>query len=126
MGKRIIPRARGKGGPRYRVPSHRYAGKVEYNLDKSISTGLIVDIIHDPGRNAPVAVVEFPNKSRRLHIAPEGLKAGDVINYWSGFNLGSVLPLSEVPDGTKIFGIETFPGSGPKICRSSGSFATVM
>jgi len=126
MGKRIIPRARGKGGPRYRVPSHRYAGKVEYNLSRVFSTGLVVDIIHDPGRNAPVAVVEFPDKSRRLHIAPEGLKVGDVINYWSGFNLGSVLPLNEIPEGTKIFGIETYPGSGPKICRSSGSFATVI
>jgi len=126
MGKRIIPRARGKGGPRYRVPSHRYVGRVEYNLSRDNAVGLVVDIIHDPGRNAPVAVVEFPDKSRRLHIAPEGLKVGNVINYWSGFSLGSVLPLNEIPDGTKIFGIETFPGSGPKICRSSGSFATVM
>jgi len=125
MGKRIIPRARGKGGPRYRVPSHRYAGKVEYNLSKAISTGLIVDIVHDPGRNAPVAIIEFPNKTRRLHIASEGLKVGDVINYWSGFSLGSVLPVGNMPEGTKAFGIETFPGSGPKICRSSGSFAII-
>jgi large subunit ribosomal protein L2 len=125
MGKRIIPRARGKGGPRYRVPSHRYAGRVEYNLSKAISTGLVVDIIHDPGRNAPVAVIEFPNKSRRLHIAPEGLKVGDVINYWSGFSLGSVLPIGNMQEGMKVFGIETFPGSGPKICRSSGSFAII-
>jgi large subunit ribosomal protein L2 len=126
MGKRIIPRARGKGGPRYRVPSHKYAGKVEYNLSRDNNVGLVVDIIHDPGRNAPVAIIDFPDKSRRLHIAPEGLKVGDIINYWSGFSLGSVLPLSEMPEGTKIYGIETFPGSGPKICRSSGSFATVM
>jgi large subunit ribosomal protein L2 len=126
MGKRIIPRARGKGGPRYRVPSHKYAGRVEYNLSRNNTIGLVVDIIHDPGRNSPVAVVEFPDKSKRLQIAPEGLKVGDVINYWSGFSLGSVSPLNEIPGGTKIFGIETFPGSGPKICRSSGSFATVI
>lgn len=126
MGKRIIARARGKGGPRYRVPSHKYAGKVEYNLSRDNSVGLIVDIIHDPGRNAPVAVIEFPDKSRRLHIAPEGLKVGDVINYWSGFNIGSVIPLKNIPEGTRVFGIETYPGSGPKICRSSGSFGIVM
>jgi len=126
MGKRIIARARGKGGPRYRAPSHRYKGKVEYNLSKNISVGIVVDIIHDPGRNAPLAVVDFPDGSRRLHIAAEGIKVGDVINYWSGLSLGSVLPLKEIPEGTKIFGIETYPGSGPKICRSSGSFATVM
>jgi len=49
MGKRIIARARGKG-PRYRVLSHKYVGKVEYILDRAFSTGLVVDIIHDPGR----------------------------------------------------------------------------
>jgi hypothetical protein len=32
MGRRIIPKAIGKGGPKHRVQSHRYAGKVEYNL----------------------------------------------------------------------------------------------
>jgi len=126
MGKRIIPRARGKGGPRYRVPSHRYAGRVDYNLSRDISIGLVVDIIHDPGRNAPVAVIEFPDGTKKLHIAPEGLKVGDVINYWSGFSLGSVLPIGKIPEGTKVFGIETYPGSGPKICRSSGSFGIVM
>lgn len=126
MGKRIIARARGKGGPRYRVPSHRYAGKAEYNLSKDISTGLVVDIVHDPGRNAPLAVVEFSNGGKRHQIAPEGLRVGDVIKYWSGFSLGSVLPLNKIPEGTKVFGIETFPGSGPKLCRSSGCFATIM
>jgi large subunit ribosomal protein L2 len=126
MGKRIIARARGKGGPRYRAPSHRYAGRVEYNVSRDNSFGLIVDIIHDPGRNAPVAVVEFPDKSKKLHIASEGIKVGDVISYWSGFEKGSVVPLSGLSEDTKVFCIETYPGSGPKICRSSGSFATVM
>jgi len=126
MGKRIIARARGKGGPRYRVPSHNYAGRVEYNFSKNNTVGLVTDIIHDPGRNAPVAIIEFPDKTRKLHIAPEGLKVGDIINYWSGFKTGSVLPLSKVPESTKVFSVETYPGSGPKICRSSGSFATVM
>ncbi len=126
MGKRIKQRARGKGGPAYRVPSHRYAGKVEYNLSPDISFGVVTDIIHDRGRNAPLAIIEFPDGSERFHIASEGLKVGDTIKYRSGLNLGSVLPLKEIPEGMKVFGIETFPGSGPKICRSSGSFATIL
>ena len=52
MGKRIIPRARGKGGPRYRVPSHKYAGKVDI-IYRDNNVGLVIDIIHDSGRNAP-------------------------------------------------------------------------
>lgn len=126
MGKRIIQRARGKGGPRYRAPSHRYAGKVSYNLSPNVKTGLVIDIIHDPGRNAPLMVIEFLDGSKRFQISPERIKVGDVISYSSGSSLGSVIPIDKVSEGTKIFGIETFPGSGPRICRSSGSFATVM
>src|SRR3989338_10474143 len=84
MGKRIIQRARGKGGPRYRAPSHRYAGKVEYYLSKSISSGQVIDIIHDQGRNSPLAIVKFPNGVQKLHIAPEGIKVGDSMKYWEG------------------------------------------
>ncbi|MEM5836700.1 MAG: 50S ribosomal protein L2, partial [Candidatus Aenigmatarchaeota archaeon] len=39
---------------------------------------------------------------------------------------GNVLPLSKIPEGTKIFSIESYPGSGPKFCRSSGVFGIVM
>lgn len=126
MGKRIIQRARGKGGPRYRAPSHRYVGKVNYNLSKDVSYGLVVDIIHDPGRNAPLTVVKFPDGRVMYHIAAEGLKVGDTINYRSEKDTGSIVPLKDVPEGTKVFSLETFPGSGPKLCRSSGVFATVI
>ncbi|HIE01854.1 MAG TPA: hypothetical protein EYP59_16480 [Thiotrichaceae bacterium] len=62
----------------------------------------------------------------RLHIAPEGLKAGDIISYGGEPTIGNVLQLSEIPIGMRISAIETSPGSGPKLCRSSGSFATVV
>jgi large subunit ribosomal protein L2 len=40
--------------------------------------------------------------------------------------VGNVLSLSKIPEGTKVFSVETYPGSGPKLCRSSGSFAFVV
>lgn len=125
MGKRIIARARGKGGPRYRAPSHRYLGRVSYAAVTGI-TGKVVDIVHDPGRSAPVAIVKFETGEEILHIAPEGLRAGDLIAYSDEPATGNVVKLSKIPVGTKIFGIETYPNSGPKLCRSSGSFATVV
>jgi len=126
MGKRIKTRARGKGGPRYRAPSHKWAGKVEFYLPQNISSGVVKDIIHDPGRNAPLALVEFPDKTTKLHIAVEGIKVGDKIDYLSSLTLGSVLPVGKIPEGMKICCLETYPGSGPKMCRSSGSFATII
>jgi large subunit ribosomal protein L2 len=125
MGKRIIPRARGKGGPRYRAPSHRYLGRVEYVPVTGV-TGKVKDIVHDPARTAPVAIIKFEDGKEVLHIAPEGLRAGDLITYDGEPTVGNVLPLEKIPEGTKIFAVETYPGSGPKLCRSSGSFAIVV
>ena len=124
MGKRIIPQARGKGGPRYRAPSHRYLGKVTYVA--GTVQGIVKDIVHDPGRSAPVAIVKLEDGREILHIAPEGMKTGDVISFGGEPKLGSVVELGKVPEGTKVYGIETRPGSGPKLCRSSGSFAVVV
>jgi large subunit ribosomal protein L2 len=124
MGKRIIPRARGKGGTRYRAPSHKYLGRVEY-LPAKKAKAKVVDIVHDPGRSAPVAIVKA-DKKKILHIASEGLKVGDEITYGEEVSKGNVLSLSKIPEGTKTFGVETYPGSGPKLCRSSGTFATIL
>lgn len=123
MGKRIIPRARGHGGPRYRAPSHRYLGRVEYVAS---GKGHVVDIVHDPGRNAPVAVIKLQDGKKILHIASEGLQTGDVVSFDGEAAVGSVLPLSKISEGTKVYGIENRPGSGPKMCRSSGSFAFIV
>ncbi len=125
MGKRIIPRARGKGGPRYRAPSHRYLGRVEYVPGIGL-VGRVKDIVDDPGRTAPVAIVRFEDGREVLHIAPEGLRVGDYISYGGNVAVGNVLKLYQIPEGTKICGIETYPNSGPKLCRSSGSFAIVV
>lgn len=129
MGKRIISRARGKGGLQYRAKSFRYLGRVSYPPAKQVSgkSGLVKDILNDPSRSAPVAVVKFPwMKDDVLQIAPEGLHVGDEIDYDGNAELGNVLELKDIPVGVKIFGLENTPNSGPKLCRSSGSFATIM
>lgn len=130
MGKRIIARARGKGGSQYRAPSHRYLGKVTYapagRARDERARGKVKDIVHDPGRSAPVAIVRFKGlKEDVLHIAPEGLHVGDDVVYGGEARTGNVLELKDAPIGVRIFGIETYPNSGPKLCRSSGSFAEI-
>jgi large subunit ribosomal protein L2 len=124
MGKRIIARARGKGGPRYVAPSHRYLGKVEY-LPYNNAIGKVVDIVDDVGRSAAVAIVKFDGKEI-LHIAPEGLSVGQTIKYNGEINVGNVVELDKIPVGTKICAIENYPFSGPKFCRAAGSFAVVV
>jgi large subunit ribosomal protein L2 len=125
MGKIIIPRARGKGGPRYVTPSHRFIGRVEY-LPSGTASGRVVDLKKDSGHTAPVAVVKFGDGKKLIHIASEGIQVGDFVNYGTTVAQGNVVPLNSIPEGTKIFSIESFPNSGPKLCRSSGSFALVI
>ncbi len=125
MGKRIISRARGKGGPRYLSPGHRYLGKVEY-LPFNNATGKVIDIVDDPGRTAPVAIVKFDDGKEVLHIASDGLSVGQAVKYDGEVAVGNIVELDKIPVGTKVSGIETYPLSGPKMCRSGGTFATVV
>ncbi len=122
MGKNLRQQKRGRGGPRYRVPSHRYAGDLNY-ADLPKSDGRVVDIIHAPGRRVPAAVVDFSGR-RRLLMPAEGVFIGQTIGTTP--DNGNITGLRNVPEGTKIFNIELHPGDGGRLCRASGTFATVI
>ena len=47
MGKRIIPRRRGRGH-RYKAPDNRFKGEARHPRSKS-SSGKVVELLHDPG-----------------------------------------------------------------------------
>lgn len=128
MGKRIISQRRGRGTTTYRAPSHRYIGKIQYpKLQKELLTGTVKDIVHDPGRSAPLAVVEF-DKTEYLIPASEGLKVGDEISCGEValIKAGNVVNLAKIPEGTSIYAIERMPGSSPNFCTASGTFARVI
>ena len=121
MGKRIIQRARGKGGPPYKSPSHRFPGKISYKFKKA----KVIDIIHDPSRDAPLAKLQTDSKER-LIIAAEGLKVGDELDMEGKAKIGNVLPLNKIPKGSFVFAMENYPGSGPKLCCSAGTKAFIV
>ncbi|HLD42130.1 MAG TPA: 50S ribosomal protein L2 [archaeon] len=115
MGKRIIARRRGKGTNVYRLPSVGLRFKPSYRNEK----GKVVDIVHDVGRDSPVAKISYPDGSSDYVIAYKGLKVGD-----ETANIG--LPLGQIPESTQVFGLETYPNSGPKLCMAPGSAAIIL
>ncbi|MBU4123868.1 MAG: 50S ribosomal protein L2, partial [Nanoarchaeota archaeon] len=122
MGKRIISRARGKGGPPYRSPGHRFAGTLSYRF----AEGEIIDIIHDAARDAPLAKLKT-ERGEKLIIAPDGVKVGDKIKISNTELLEkNVLSLSQVPKGQTVFAIENYPGSGPMLCCSPGTVGVMI
>jgi large subunit ribosomal protein L2 len=132
MGKRIISQRRGKGSSTYRTPSHNGKGEVQHADDES--NGVVTDIVHDPARTAPVAIVEFEaddeddEPEQRNVLVPEGISIGDEIEVGISAPIepGNTLPLREIPEGVPIYNIETRPGDGGKIARSSGTYGFVV
>lgn len=91
------------------------------------------DIIHDPGRGAPLAKVVFRDPYRfKLHtetfIANEGMYTGQFI--YAGKNatltVGNVLPLGSVPEGTVVTNVEEKAGDRGALGRTSGNYVTVI
>jgi len=94
--------------------------------------GKIREIIHDSGRGAPLAVVEFYNqrsykKQVEYMVAVEGMYTGQFIFFGkkAQIKVGNCLPIGEMPEGTYICNIEESPGDRGKICRASGSYAII-
>lgn len=125
MGKNLRQQRRGRGTPRYRAPSHRFLGRVSYSyLPAGASKGTVIDIVDAPGRLAPVALVSF-GKGVFLHIACSGMRVGQDISLEEPTE-GSITELGKIPEGSRVYNIEISPGDGGRMCRTSGSFATLL
>jgi len=129
MGKRLIQQRRGRVRGRYNAPSHRFRGEVKYIQDRGVHEGFVEDIMHDPGRSAPVASVKLDNSQKILTIATEGMEIGDKIKLTDSKDeaeIGNILPLGKIPDGYMVYNVELSPGDGGKLARAGGNSATIV
>ena len=130
MGRRIQGQRRGRGGPTFRAPSHRYKARLEHPKaeDSETVSGEVVDIEHDPARSAPVALVEFEDGDQRYVLAPEGIGVGERIQVGISAEIkpGNTLPLSEIPEGVPVCNVEARPGDGGTFARASGVNANLI
>jgi large subunit ribosomal protein L2 len=125
MGKNIISQRRGKGSPTFRSPSHRHPGPVSFP-PVAKARGVVKEILHAPGRSAPLARVKF-EEGEYLMIAPDGMYEGQEISIGSGeVERGNVMEIGKLPEGTLIYNIEVKPGDGGKLCRAAGSAAVII
>ncbi len=128
MGKRLLQQRRGKGSPSYTCPSHRYRGEISYPK-RVPARGTVVDIVHCPGHNAPLAILRFENnKDEVLVPASEGLLVGQEIMCAPDAEAkpGNILPLSAVPEGTTVYNIELIPGDGGRMIHTSGGYGYLV
>ncbi len=133
MGKRILVRRRGRGGIVFRARTHRRVAATSYppitDLEYgSTIRGFVRDLMHDPARGTPIAFLKFDNGQKCYVPAPEGLGVRQEV--WRGIatstEIGNIMPLGKIPEGTLVSSIELKPGDGGRIAKSSGSYAMVV
>ena len=110
------------GGPKkkYRI--------IDFKRNKDGVVAVVNAIEYDPNRTANIALLFYADGEKRYILAPDGLKVGDKL--MSGDNaeirVGNCLPMSQMPVGSEIHGLEMKPGAGAQMVRSAGNSAQLM
>ena len=118
---RITVRHRGGGNRRkYRI--------IDFKRDKFDVKATVASIEYDPNRSAHIALLQYEDGEKRYIIAPDGLKAGDVVEAGPAADIkpGNALPLVNIPTGTFIHNVELYPGRGGQLARAAGNAAQLM
>ncbi|KAI5150789.1 large subunit ribosomal protein L8e [Enteropsectra breve] len=87
----------------------------------------IVDIVHERGKGAPLAVAEM--NGEKFHLAAtEGIAVGKV--FQMGDNVaalkGNVTKLKNIPEGSYVNSVEYVYGDGGRIAINAGGFCTLV
>ncbi|KAG6420787.1 hypothetical protein SASPL_117326 [Salvia splendens] len=135
---RVIRAQRKGAGSVFKSHTHHRKGPARFrSLDfgerNGYLKGVVTEIIHDPGRGAPLARVTFRHPFRFQHqkelfVAAEGMYTGQFVYCGKKANLvvGNVLPLRSVPEGAVICNVEHHVGDRGVFARASGDYAIVI
>lgn len=129
MGKNIRVQRRGRGGSVFTARSFRRIAPLRFpTIAEASLRGVVREIMHHPGRGTPLVLVELANGSACCLTAPEGLtlNQGIVIGSGASPNVGNILPLERVPEGTLVCNVELRPGDGGRLARASGTYCMVV
>lgn len=93
-----------------------------------VVSGRVIELLHDPGRGTPLGLLEFIDGKAFCVAAPESLYVGQHVFRGIGAvpDIGNILPLGKMPEGTMVCNVEAKPGDGGIIAKSSGSYAMVV
>lgn len=95
--------------------------------------GVVRELIHDPGRGAPLCRVAFRNPykhklDKAVFVAAEGMHTGQYVycGKKAQLTVGNVTAVGTVPEGTTICNLEHMPGDRGCMARTSGAYAVVI
>ncbi len=129
MGKKILVQRAGRGSQTFLSPSHIKVAPAKYPTPSNETlNGVVLELVHDPGRGVPLARIRLTNGAEYYIPAATGMYVGQEVSIGpqAPINVGNTLPLSVIPEGTRIYNIELNPGDGGKLARQAGSYATIL
>jgi large subunit ribosomal protein L8e len=138
MGRVIRAQRKGAAGAVFKSHTHHRKGParfraLDYGERQGYLRGVVTDIIHDPGRGAPLARVTFRDTVRyklrkELFVAAEGMYTGQSLycGRRATVAIGNVLPLSQLPEGAVVCNVEQRVGDRGALARASGDYAIVI
>ncbi|MFA6917245.1 MAG: 50S ribosomal protein L2 [Candidatus Gracilibacteria bacterium] len=114
---RITIRHRGSGAKRfYRL--------IDFNRTDKLGIEAVVKAIeYDPYRTARIMLVQYKDGEKRYHLAPEGIKVGEIIiaKDKAKVKVGNRTMIKNIPVGYSIYEVELTKGRGGQLGRSAGT-----
>jgi large subunit ribosomal protein L2 len=114
---------------RFRGGGHKQSYRiVDFKRRKFDVPATVERLEYDPNRTAWIALVKYQDGELAYILAPQRLKAGDVVVSGERADIkpGNAMPLASIPVGTIVHNIEMKPGAGGKIARSAGTYAQLV
>jgi large subunit ribosomal protein L2 len=92
--------------------------------------GIVYRIEYDPFRSSYIALIIYKNGENKYILSSDGLKAGDTLlntrKNQIDIKIGNVMPLENIPLGTRVHNLETQPFAGGSIVRAAGTFCKLI
>ena len=105
---------------RYRV--------IDFKRKKFDMPATVERLEYDPNRTAFIALVKYQDGELSYILAPQRLKAGDVVVSGERVDVkpGNAMPLKSIPVGTIVHNVELKPGKGGQMARAAGAFVQLV
>ncbi len=130
MGKRITQQARGKGSLTFRVRPRAYNHRISYPKLNSTGKAKIIKLFNSAAHSAPLVKIKIGEDTFICPAANTIYDGQEIMidkpREGNKIEIGDIMKLKNIPQGTKIFNLEQSPGSGGKYIRSSGCSGVVM
>lgn len=98
-----------------------------YPAVNGTTEGKVVDLIHERGKCAPIAIVEIADKKYTI-AATEGVNVGSKISIGSDaeIKIGNITHLKNIPEGSSVHSVEYVLNDGGKLAITAGGFCSIV